>query len=109
MHERDLITAIRLALGRYPDVVLWRNSVGSAERILHDGRTAYQRYGLCEGSSDLIGIGPGGRFLALEIKSPSGVVSLRQQQFIDLVNARGGIAAVIRTVEDAIRVITDAR
>lgn len=105
MTEAQIQQAIRLALGREHDVLLYRNSVGVAQTP--DGRT--QRFGLCVGSSDLIGIGPGGRFLALEVKTERGRVSPEQQRFIDLVNARGGIGAVVRSPEQARAVVEAAR
>ena len=52
------------------------------------------------GVSDILGILPGGRFLAIEVKSPTGRVSPHQQQFIDMVNAAGGLAFVARSVEE---------
>lgn len=105
MTETDIQQAIRLALGREPDVVLWRNSVGVG--TTPDGRS--QRFGLCVGSSDLIGIGPGGRFLALEVKTAHGRVAPDQARFIDLVRACGGIAGICRSVEDARALVQAAR
>src|SRR5947208_6166428 len=53
------------------------------------------------GVSDIIGILPGGRFLAIEVKRPGGKVSDEQQQFIDNINERGGLAFVARSVDEA--------
>ena len=63
--------------------------------------------GLCEGSSDIIGIESVvitedmvgktvGIFLAEEIKTPTGRVSGKQQVFIDNVNEAGGIGRIVR-------------
>ena len=52
------------------------------------------------GVADILGILPGGRLLAIEVKSPKGRVSPHQQQFIDEVNQRGGLAFVARSVEE---------
>jgi hypothetical protein len=105
MAERDVQQAIRLALGRLPDVVLWRNSTGVArpnDRVV--------RYGLCVGSSDLIGLlAPSGRFLALEVKTAAGRTSLEQDQFLALVRRRGGFACVVRSVAEALAAIDRAR
>lgn len=94
MREIDIQQAIRAALGREPDLVLWRNPVGVDSK--HG-----QRYGLCVGSSDLVGIGPGGRFFCLEVKSFAGRVSPEQEMFLQLVRRRHGFAAVVRSVEEA--------
>jgi hypothetical protein len=105
MAERDVQHAIRLALGRMTDVVLWRNSTGVArpnDRVV--------RYGLCVGSSDLIGIlAPSGRFIALEVKMPVGRLTLEQRQFLELVRRRGGFACVVRSVDDAVAAMDRAR
>lgn len=96
--ESALQREIRLALGRDRRVVLWRNSSGVAETA-NGGR---QRFGLCVGSSDLIGIlKPSGRFIALEIKTSTGRLSKEQELFIQLVRRMGGVAEVVRSVEEA--------
>ena len=51
MSEQELQQRIRLELGRGP-VRLWRNNVGA----LRDQRGQLVSYGLCRGSSDLIGL-----------------------------------------------------
>lgn len=86
----------------------FRNNVG----VLRDARGAYVRYGLCPGSSDVIGWTPHvirpedvGRtvavFTALECKTPRGTTTTEQGAFLSTVQAHGGIAAVVRRVEDA--------
>lgn len=74
----------------------------------------FTRYGLGTGSSDIVGIiepacGGHAVFLALELKSPRGVVPKEQQQWLDIVNRRGGVARVVRTVEQAGEAIAKAR
>lgn len=108
--ERDILTAIRIALGDDPDVVLWRNNVGQA--TASTGHTV--RYGLAVGSGDLIGMVRAGpwqpaRFLSLEVKTATGRVRPEQQRWRDLVIARGGVAAVVRSVEDARSVVAQAK
>ena len=103
--ERDVQQAIRLALGRTPDLVLWRNSTGVTNV---DGRV--MRFGLCVGGSDLIGIlAPSGRFIALEIKSDTGRTSRHQDLFLVLVRRLGGFACVVRGVDDALAAVERAR
>ena len=43
---------------------------------------------------------PDGRFLAVEVKAEKGRVAPHQQDFIDSINARGGLAFVARSVDD---------
>jgi len=105
MTETDIQTDIRLALGREPDLTLWRNNTGVAE---HRGRRV--RYGLSVGSADLIGIlAPTGRLVALEVKTPTGRAATAQKMFLDLVRSRGGFAAIVRSVQDARSAIERAR
>jgi hypothetical protein len=109
LSERELQHAIRLALGRHPSVRLFRNQVGECDYVDRDGRKRHVSYGLCKGSSDLVGwrtldlaTGPIAQFVAVELKTATGVLSPEQRMFLDLVRARGGLAAVCRTVEDAV-------
>lgn len=97
--EADVLRDVRLALGRMSDVVLWRNSVGLArgERTL--------RYGLAVGSADLVGVGPGGRFLALECKRPGGRLSRDQLRWGRIVERHGGVYAIVTSVRDAESVV----
>ena len=101
MSEKQIQNEIRLALGALDDVVLWRNNTG-----VDTNRGV--RYGLCKGSSDLVGI-CAGRFFALEVKTPKGRVSVEQQMFIDLVKSYGGHGAIVRSVEDALDAVEEAR
>ena len=105
MTESTLLRRIRLVLGRDPRVALWRNNVG----VLRDARGTPIRYGLAVGSADLIGlVSPHGRMIALEVKAPCGRVSAAQQQWLALVRAHGGVAEVVRTVEEAERALDTA-
>jgi hypothetical protein len=63
---------------------------------------AWQGIGSAPGVSDIIGCLKGGRFFALELKAPKGVVSQAQQIFLDRVHQAGGIALVIRTLDEVI-------
>ena len=105
--EHEIQQRIRLACGRGA-VRLWRNNTGA----LVDQQGRFVRFGLCKGSSDLIGLRSvvvtpemvGQRiaqFVALEIKAPQGVVSPQQQAFLRLVQQLGGVAAVCRSIQQA--------
>ena len=107
MSEQELQQRIRLELGRGP-VRLWRNNVGA----LRDQRGQLVSYGLCRGSSDLIGlrqltIGPEhlgqslAVFVAIEVKSERGRLAAEQQQFLEVVRDFGGLAGVARSLPEA--------
>lgn len=104
MSETDVQDAIRLAAHSL-GLVLWRNNVGLAT----DGLRKI-RYGLCPGSADLIGIlVPEGRFCAFEVKSATGRASEEQERFLALVRRSGGVAGIVRSVEDVRALIDRAR
>jgi len=54
-----------------------------------------------KGVSDILGIVPPGRFLAIEVKRPGKKATQLQQQFIDNVNAKNGLAFVAYSVDEA--------
>ena len=91
---------------------LFRNNTGT----LRDQHGRPVQFGLCKGSSDLIGwrtitITPDmvGKqvaiFTSIEVKTPTGRVQPEQQQWLDAVQAAGGVAGVARSVEDAQAII----
>lgn len=91
---------------------LFRNNVGS----LKDRNGTWVTYGLCTGSSDLIGWIPVkvtqemvGKtisiFLALEVKTPTGKLTAEQQNFLSIVTQAGGISFVATSEEEATRIL----
>ena len=107
MSEAGVQSAIRLALGKYPGVKAFRNSVGQYRT--EDGRVI--RYGLLPGSGDLIGwrtvlITPDmvgrhiAQFMSIEVKTPKGAVRPDQVLWAENVRRAGGIAVIARSVED---------
>ena len=55
------------------------------------------------GCSDIVGQMTDGRFLACEVKSPSGKPTAEQSAFISQINSNGGIAFVARNCADVFR------
>lgn len=100
MKELNIQRLIMLALSD-AGCTVWRNNTGALKD--QDGRLV--RFGLCIGSSDIIGMTPDGRFLAVEVKRPKGIVTDAQQNFIDHVIRKGGVAGVARSVEDALQLL----
>jgi hypothetical protein len=54
------------------------------------------------GMSDILGMLKGGRLFAIECKSRTGRIQPHQQDFLDLINAGGGLGFVARSVEDVL-------
>ncbi len=93
---------------------LFRNNTGT----LKDANGRPVQFGLCKGSADLIGwkrvtITPEmvgtqvAVFLSIEVKTATGRLRPEQQQWLDAVQAAGGIAGVARSVEDAATLLRD--
>lgn len=102
MREAAIMQRVQLEASRKGWRV-FRNNVGQ----LLDARGVPVRYGLCPGSSDLIGwrelvITPemvGGtvaQFVAVEVKTPTGKATAQQIQFLEAVARAGGVAVIAR-------------
>ncbi len=81
---------------RYRGIFCWKNNTAG---IVVKARNTYIP-SHAPGVADILGILKDGRFLAIEVKSPTGKVSPHQQQFLDEINARGGVAFVARSAEE---------
>lgn len=79
-------------------IFCWReNTMGSIHN--HNGRQFFRPNDMV-GKSDIIGVLPDGRFLAIEVKRKGGKVSEAQQSFISNVLGNGGVAFVAMSLED---------
>lgn len=107
MSEASLQQNIRLTLGKCPGVKLFRNNVGAYK----DPAGRVIRYGLVQGSADLIGwrtvvitqsmVGQSvAQFVSVEVKSPTGRIRPEQLRWQDAVTRAGGVAVIARSVED---------
>lgn len=61
------------------------------------------KFGLIEGSSDLIGWTKDGEFLAIEVKTDTGILTEEQLSFVDAVNSSGGIGIIAKSPDDLIK------
>lgn len=106
MTETGLLQRLLLHASRR-GLTLFRNNVG----VLRDHRGIPVRYGLCVGSSDLVGWTPVivtpemvGRtlavFTAVEAKVGRRQATAEQARFLDVVQAAGGIATLARETDD---------
>ena len=92
MKESDIKKSIMMEISRQGHKI-FNNPVGfDQERKI--------KYGLFKGSSDLIGWTNTGRFLAVEVKTPTGRLSKEQNKFLDEVNKSGGVGICARSVEN---------
>lgn len=114
MGETKLIREIQLLATRL-HARLFRNNTGKIQSI--DGR--WHVFGLCVGSSDLIGWTPvtvtadmvGKRiaiFTAIEGKSDAGRVSPEQNNFIAAVRRDGGLAGIARDLPTAEKILANS-
>lgn len=111
--ETPIVGAIIAALNSLDHVQVWRNNTG----VLEDRNGTPVRYGLAVGSSDIIGmvavrLGIGtcgfGRFIAIEVKVPGKKPTEDQLRFFDIVRKRGGFAACVHSVEEALEAVRRA-
>ena len=116
MSEQSIQQHIRLACS-IGTCRLFRNNTGT----LKDANGRPVSFGLCKGSADLIGwtsriITPEmvgqqvAVFTSIEVKTPTGRIRPEQQQWLNAVQAAGGIAGVARSVGEAmdlLRITTD--
>jgi hypothetical protein len=119
LSETQIKAKVRLRLSKLGCVV-WQQATGH-------GRTdtgSEISFGLCRGSSDIIGIAPVGKFLAVEVKTIAGMKAhiqalaraarrqngpltraerraFEQHLFIDVVKRRGGIAGFVTSADEA--------
>jgi hypothetical protein len=80
----------------------WRQNVGTARALNRDGTTRFVRFGI-PGCSDVLAIlPPRGRLAAIELKKKGQGPTPEQIAFLGHVKAAGGLALVIRSVEELI-------
>jgi len=117
--ESELQALILRAAGSKPHVRVFRNQVGEGYvgKALRDPEgvvlmcARHVRMGLFPGSGDLIGwrtltvtpdmVGkPIAQFLSIEVKTPTGKVRPDQINWLDQINAAGGLAIIARSISD---------
>lgn len=115
MSETNLLRRIQLAIGSKPNYRVFRNQVGVGFVGQRPNLTRVSM-GLCPGSGDLIGwvsrvIQPDdvGKdvavFLSIEVKTDKGKPRDNQLVWISAVQNSGGIAAIVRSEEEALAAI----
>jgi hypothetical protein len=83
-------------------IYAYRQNTGAAEYTDKTGKKRMVKYGK-PGASDIVGVMPGGRFIAVECKALNGRLSDFQRQFLEDIDRMGGLAVVARSVDDIAR------
>jgi hypothetical protein len=96
--EKVLIDDILCYL-RTLGILAWRQNTG-AMKI----QNRLVRFGI-HGMSDIIGILPDGRFLAIEVKTGNNRPTLYQKDFLNRIKDNNGVAIVAYSVEDVEKVL----
>ena len=81
----------------------WRQNTGGARKTYRTKAGVDREYHIrfaVKGCSDILGILPGGRFLAVEVKRADGKASADQADFLRRVNEAGGLGIVVRSVDE---------
>lgn len=117
--ESDVMGEVRSYLATQRDLISFRNNVG----MLRDERGVPVRYGLCEGSADLIAcvptklacpscgaaLPPVGRFVGIEVKGPGTRTTPEQFAWARTVEGSHGVAGFAHSDFDAIAIVRRAR
>ena len=114
MTEKHLQQLILKTIGCLPEFRLFRNNVG----MLLDINGTPVKYGLCVGSSDIIGLKAVtiteemvgqqiAQFVSIEVKSEKGKLSPAQENWLQMVEAMGGVAVVIKSITEINKIIRE--
>ena len=101
--ESHIVNACLIALSA-AGCLVWRQNTG----VLPDRQGRPIRFGLCVGSSDIIGVAPDGKFLAIECKSAIGQPTDAQVRFLEAVRRQGGRAGIARSGAEAVQIAIGA-
>jgi VRR-NUC domain len=79
-------------------VMAWKAGTG-AVRAEYKGRSRFVRFGV-PGQPDILGVLPGGRALAIEVKTAKGVLTPAQRVFLAAISEHGALTLVARSVAE---------
>ena len=89
LSEKDITMQIRNVLKMY-GIFHWK---------------VFQTLGATPGISDILGVLPGGRMLAIEVKTERGKLSPHQERFLKNIADAGGLAFVARSFDDVVKTL----
>lgn len=100
LRETDIVQAVLELCEHHPKVAkVWRQNTGGA-KYEYQGKARYVKFSF-PGASDIMGVLKGGRFFAFEVKKPGEDATAEQASFLMTVARHGGLAIVVRSVDDA--------
>lgn len=105
--EADLVAQCLMALN-LRGVFCWRQNSGAFVVGSGPARRFVRMVRGAEGVADVIGLLPGGRFLAVECKVGRNRPTEKQSAFLARVAALGGLALVVRDVRELDEAIEEA-
>ena len=96
--EKEIVNAIIEYL-QYKKIYCWRNQSTGVYDVKNQAFRRLPKYAL-NGVSDILGILPNGTFLAIEVKTKTGVASQNQKDFIQEIKKRKGVAFIARSIDE---------
>lgn len=100
--ETDLASQIRDAINGLTLAKVWRENAGAVPT-----RGGYMHLAPA-GTPDIVGYLPGGRFVALEVKRPKEKERPAQLEFLTRAQQLGCLVGVVRSVEEALKLVREA-
>lgn len=98
-NEADIVRDC-LEMLRSRGIYAWRQNGGGKTEKDAGGRKHFVRFAAVPGISDIIGLLPGGRLLAIECKRPGETPTEHQHAFLSAIRRRGGLALLITDARD---------
>lgn len=95
MKETEIVRACLEYLA-VKKIFAWRQNQG----VIPTGSGQFRRFAGLRGVSDILGVLPGGTILCVEVKSEKGRESEYQEEFQKKVSDLGGVACVVRSVDE---------
>lgn len=80
----------------------WRNNTGGRPWQDNKGKDRVFRFGF-KGSGDILGLTKTGRFFSVEVKRKGKKPTPDQIEFMNNINASGGLAIVAQSVDDVLK------
>lgn len=105
--EKSIQNQILVGMSALPDVLVWRQNVGMGTMTNADGATHKMSFGV-PGMADIGGICCG-IALQLEVKNATGKQTAKQRKWQKAVELAGGIYSVVRSLDEALAIIEEAR